>query len=82
MYLDDLNILDTDAERCGRLQAEYCAAITSLGLPIKQRKLVLPCANGVECVGMEVHGRDHTVGVAPAKLSSLVSATEALLRRR
>ena len=30
---------------------------------------------------MEVHGRDHTVGVAPAKLSSLVSATEALLQR-
>ena len=62
------------------MQREYERACQEAGLPIKRRKSVQPTSDGVECVGMEVHGVDLTVGLAPAKLHALCLRTKALLQ--
>jgi len=81
VYIDDLIILDTDPERLRRAQDAYIAAVTRLGLVVKQSKVVRPSSNGVECLGFVIDGRRHTVGVAPSKLARLCADTLRLLAR-
>ena len=79
VYIDDLNLFDSDPVRLGRVQDEYLAAVGKLGLVVKQSKVVRPTADGVECVGLEVDGTHHTVGVSASKLERLRVDTAALL---
>lgn len=51
------------------------------GFVVKRSKVVAPSPDGVDCVGLEVHGRDHTVGLSIQKLVGLCDDTIALLRR-
>ena len=81
VYIDDLIIFDTDPERLRRTQDAYIAAITQLGLIVKPSKVVRPSADGVECIGLVVDGRHHTVGVSPAKLARLCDDTLRMLSR-
>ena len=81
VYIDDLIIFDTDRERLGRKQDAYIASITQRGLIVKPSKVVRPSADGVECIGLLVDGRRHTVGVAPSKLEALCDDTIRLLSR-
>ena len=71
VYIDDLIIFDTDPDRAERLQNAYVKAITQRGLIVKQSKVVKPTADGCECIGLEVDGRHHTVGVSASKLEAL-----------
>lgn len=79
VYIDDVNILGHDKERVRRAQDEYIEAVRARGFPVKESKIVRPSCDGVECVGLEVHGRDLTVGLAPAKLAKLRRDTLAVL---
>jgi hypothetical protein len=81
VYIDDLIMMDTDPSRLRRLQDEYVAAVTRLGLVVKASKVVRPSADGVECIGLLVHGRDHTVGVSAPKLEKLCRDTLELVSR-
>jgi hypothetical protein len=81
VYIDDLIIFDTDPERLRRAQDAYIAAVTQLGLVVKLSKVVKPSCDGVECIGLVVDGRHHTVGVAPSKLACLCADTLRLLAR-
>lgn len=81
VYIDDLIIFDTDPERLRRHQDAYISAITRIGLVVKPSKVVRPSADGVECIGLVVDGRHHTVGVSPSKLAALSSDTVRLLAR-
>jgi hypothetical protein len=81
VYIDDLNIFDTDPERARRVQDAYITAITRLGLVVKASKVVRPTADGSECIGLEVDGRRHTIGVSAAKLETLCADTIATLER-
>ena len=51
----------------------------AVGLPAKVSKTVYASPDGVELIGVEVHGRDLTVGIHPSKLRELVLRTEAYL---
>ena len=79
VYIDDLNFFGTDESEVYRAQDAYIRAIESVGLVVKPSKVVRPTADGVECVGLEVHGREHTVGVSAAKLEKLRNDTFRLL---
>jgi len=81
VYIDDVVQFGTDAAELARLQRGYVAAVVARRFPVKARKVVAPSSEGVVALGFEVHGRELTVGVAPAKLHDLVAATRSLLRR-
>ena len=81
VYIDDLCIIGP--ARCvkamGSLLDGYIEAMSAARLPPKAKKTVLPSADGVECIGVEVHGKELTVGVHPAKVDKLVRRTLAVL---
>ena len=83
VYIDDLILigLECHLDRLTHLQQNYCDVMTRVGLPPKPSKVVPPSCEGVECIGVEVHGRHLTAGVHPAKLAKLARRTEALLQR-
>jgi hypothetical protein len=69
VYIDDLILFGTNRQELTDLQSHYLNVVSSLGLPAKPSKVVLPSCDGVECLGLEVHGLLHTVGLcvqAPA----------------
>jgi len=82
LYIDDLNLFGPDREAVERAQTEYVRAVESIGLVVKASKRVAPSRHGVECVGLEVHGTAHTVGVSAAKLERLRRDTHRLIARR
>lgn len=71
VYIDDLNIFGYDVDEVRHVQDEYIHVVESLGLIVKPTKVVRPTSAGVECVGLEVDGEAHTVGVSAAKLERL-----------
>ena len=81
VYIDDLNLFGRDPDVLLRLQDEYISACQRVGLTIKASKVVKPSSDGVECIGMEVHGRFLTCGVSPTKLDQLIQRTERVLRQ-
>ena len=81
VYIDDMNWLGMDSEEIKRSMAEYDRVMTEAGLPSKPSKNVSPSSDGVECIGVELHGKFRTVGVSPTKLFKLVRSTNTLLAR-
>ena len=79
-YIDDLNMFSLDRAELCRLQTEYVTACRRVGLTVKMSKVVLPSSDGVECIGMEVHGRHLTCGLSPRKMNKLLRRTEAVLQ--
>ena len=79
VYVDDLMLFGPDPQALHRLQDEYVAAMESAGLVVKMSKLVRPTSSGVECVGLEVCGDSHQVGLAVDKLDKLCTQTLSLL---
>jgi len=75
IYIDDFITVGLDSGVLEAQQDEYVAAVADAGIPHKPSKRFAPTADGLECVGFVVHGRDHTVGVDPNKLLSLVAET-------
>lgn len=71
VYIDDLLLFGYDRAELARAQDAYVAAIRAVGLVVKQSKVVPPSREGVTCLGLEVNGTDHTVGVSAAKLEAL-----------
>jgi hypothetical protein len=83
VYIDDLNLFApaSQHDELVRLQNQYIAAATDHGLPVKWSKVVAPTSEGVECLGLTVHGFDRTIGLAVDKLSKLCIDTQMLLHR-
>ena len=82
IYIDDLFLLAPEHLLPG-LHAKldrYIEVMTKIGLPPKPSKVVRPSADGVVCIGMEIHGRDKTVGGHPQKVQALVQRTRDLVR--
>ena len=81
IYIDDFFQLGTSAflDVMRARLAEYVAAMDSIFLPVKRSKLVAPSADGVVVIGVEVHGRERTVGVLPSSLDALVRRTQTVL---
>ena len=82
-YIDDFGALGLRRHRTemDRLQKQYGDVMAGKGLPPKASKYVPPSCDGVECIGVEVHGTELTCGVHPAKIAKLVLRTKAYLIR-
>lgn len=78
-YIDDLILYGYDPVALAAAQQRYIAAVRRVGLVVKDSKVVRPSADGVPCLGLEVHGRDHTVGASVAKLDALRADTHRLV---
>lgn len=81
IYIDDFMIFGWDPDELESLLQEYIAAMRRRMLPPKPSKTVHPSADGVECVGVEVHGTNRTAGVHPRKIQLLIQRTRAFLLR-
>ena len=81
VYIDDLLMFGTDPVHMEAVQAEYIRVAEVRGLPAKPSKVVRPTADGVDCLGIELTGRDHTLAPRAEKLDRLRLDTIALLRR-
>ena len=57
VYIDDLNLYGTDPLLLNQLLDEYLPVMAAAGLPAKPSKIVRPSADGVECLGVMVHGK-------------------------
>lgn len=79
IYIDDLGLFGFDPGVIRRVQDEYKQAMASVGLPIKPSKHVDPSCDGVRVLGMIIHGRNGTVGLAGADLHALVLRTHQLI---
>jgi hypothetical protein len=62
-------------------QNDYILAAQKFGLVVKLSKVVRPTSDAVECLGLEVNGTVHTVGLSPTKLLQLCNDTRALAKR-
>ena len=83
IYIDDMFMLSlrSDRDELTRLLDEYLATMPARDLPPKASKTTRPSADGVVCIGMEIHGRDLTVGPEPGKIAQLVQRTRMLLHQ-
>jgi hypothetical protein len=79
VYIDDLNLFGFDPHKLDQLQQQYIKTVESIGLVVKLAKVVKPSQNGVECVGLEVNGARHEVGVKVEKLDQLCYETTLLI---
>ncbi len=79
VYIDDLILYGHDKDAIQSLQDEYMHAAVSCGFVIKMVKVVRPCCDGVECVGMEVNGVNGEIGVSVPKLIQLCNDTHTLI---
>lgn len=75
VYIDDLILFGPEPLRLSQLQQQYIDSVQLEGLPVKMTKVVTPSADGVDCIGLEVHGTRHEVGVKVDKLDELCSET-------
>lgn len=82
VYIDDLVIIGLHPHEVDAAQNEYLHAVRIRKLPVKDSKVIRATADGVECLGIELHGTFLTAGVTPAKLSALCMATRAIIKRR
>lgn len=83
IYIDDFGgvCLARHKDRMARMQNQYNRVLAGKDLPPKLSKQVKPSCDGVECIGVEVHGVELTCGVHPTKLAKLVNRTRTYLRR-
>ncbi len=79
-YIDDTVFYGLDSAAVRAAQDDYIRCVSDAGLLIRASKCIAPTCDGIECVGLEVHGRHHTVGLSATKLNSLIRDTSALLR--
>lgn len=80
VFIDDLNLFSHDKDAADRAQSQYIDTVQRIGLDVKPSKVVRPSADGVECVGLEVHGQRQDVGLRGDKLWKLCADTVALLQ--
>jgi hypothetical protein len=81
VYIDDLNIFGSNGAELCKIQQDYTTQVTQLGFVVKESKVVLPSATGVECVGIEINGNTKECGVSVNKLWNLCQETLRFLSR-
>ena len=79
VYIDDLILVGHDPVQIQTLLTSYIDAMVSAGFVIKQKKVVAPTCDGIECLGLELDGIRHTVGLSADKLAQLQQSTAKLI---
>lgn len=80
LYIDDLNLFGPDPVVLSKLQSGYVDAAIAAGLPVKPSKIVSASSEGVECLGLVMHGTRHELGLSVSKLAKLCNDTLTLLQ--
>ena len=60
VYIDDVIFFGLDKSQVEAAQSAYVAVANARHLPVKRTKVVAPSADGVEGLGMVIHGHEHT----------------------
>lgn len=81
IYIDDTVLISHDQSLVAAAQDEYVTVVDGANIPHKPSKKRPPTCDGLDCVGLMVHGRDFTVGADPVELRQLCSDTLSLLVR-
>ena len=83
IYIDDMCMLAlrSQLDTLTDLLDEYLEVMPGQKLPPESSKTTRPSADGVVCIGMEIHGRHMTVGPEPQKVKHLIKRTRTLLRQ-
>jgi hypothetical protein len=79
VYIDDLNIYHHDPVVIDQAIDQYLAAMAAVNLPAKPSKIVRATADGLECLGVFVDGRNGEVGLSVPKLQALRMSTLRML---
>lgn len=79
VYVDDLALLGYDPSALRATQDRYIDVAERNGFVVKRSKVVRPSCVGVDVVGLEVDGREHTIGLSAEKLERLCQYTRGLL---
>ena len=82
VYVDDMIQFGLVEEELTVAQRQYISVAEREQLPVKASKVTAPSATGVECLGFDVNGTLHTVGVTADKLHQLCIDTEHLIKRK
>lgn len=82
VYIDDLILLGHQRDLVAAAQDEYTGVVDNARIPHKPSKKHPPTCDGLDCLGLVVHGRDFTVGASPVELRTLCVDTLRLLQRR
>jgi hypothetical protein len=80
-YIDDAFFIDTDPVRCAAVQRSHERELREANLPVHPDKRVLPSCDGVDIVGVELHGKDRVFGLSAPKLQALCDETELLIAK-
>jgi len=79
VYIDDVCVIGTDQHAVDAALLTYKAAAERCQFVIKDTKLKHASCEGVECIGVEVHGRTRLVGLRLDKLHRLCDDTRRVL---
>ena len=82
IYIDDMSFFGHDLSDISHALDEYVHVVDSIDLLVKRSKLIRPTIEPVECIGLEIDGRRHTIGVSPHKLHALQHDTSRLVARQ
>ncbi len=77
-YIDDTVFYGLSEPKVRAAQDAYARCVSAAGLIIRTSKCVPPTCDDLECIGLEVDGRAHTVCLSPPKLDALICDTLAL----
>jgi hypothetical protein len=80
IYIDDVVLMDTDAERLTDTIHKLLDMYKSNGIVVKMSKLVWPSCTGVEVFGLEFNGKHHTLGLSATKMFKLMQDTIRIIR--
>lgn len=80
-YIDDTVLLHIDPLVLQRAIDDLAVAYQTAGVTVKWSKLVQPSCDGVDVLGLELHGRHATYGLSPVKMHQLILSTRSFLTR-
>jgi hypothetical protein len=81
-YIDDTVFYGLTEQTVRSVQDRYVGCVSAAGLLVRPSKCVPPTCDGLECIGLEVDGRAHTVGLSSSKLDALIRDTLSAVRSR
>jgi hypothetical protein len=80
-YVDDTTLLAPSELLLHQAIAVLAKAYHTAGVTVKWSKLIQPSCEGVNVLGLELHGRHATYGLAPDKMRRLILGTRSFLLR-
>ena len=81
MYIDDTVLIGQNKRQMELLQQQYIQVFSALGLPPKSSQIIEPTLDGVDCLGLQLTGKQRTFGLSASKICNLINSTQAILDR-